>query len=117
MQDLKEILQRVRQKKHKRKEATTSYKDVLAASKPYQDVLDELQKLKAKKLQLEHALQADCVQEIEEAERLALDIKTDLQVMSDVALTKLMKGETIELTDENEVKYEPIIKVTFKKLG
>ncbi len=28
-----------------------------------------------------------------------------------------MKGETVEITDENDVKYEPVFRVTFKKTG
>ena len=117
MPDLKEIHQRIRDKKKERKDVHAVYKDVLAASKNYQDMLEELKRLKVKKLQLEQALQEECAQEMEKIEQLALDIKGDLQVLSDMALTKFMKGETIELTDENDVKYEPVFKVTFKKLG
>jgi predicted nuclease with TOPRIM domain len=117
MPDLKEVLVRIREKKKERKEVHNVYRDLLAQSKPYQEVVDQLNQLKAKKLQLEHTLQSQCSKEIETAERLALDIKNDNQVLSDMALTKFMKGETIELTDENDVKYEPVFKVTFKKIA
>ncbi len=117
MQDLKEILQRMRQKKQERREVGSIYKELLAQSKPYADLLDQLKALKAKKLQIEHAVQEECSKEMETVERLVMDIKTDAQMLSDIALTKFMKGETIELTDENEVKYEPVFKVVFKKMG
>lgn len=115
MQDLKAVMQRIKEKKQEKKNVHTVYKDVLAQSKAYQELLEEWNTLKAKKLQLENTLRAQCQKELEEVERLALDIKTDVQVLSDMALTMLMKGETVEVTDENDVKYEPIIKVTFKK--
>ncbi len=117
MQELSDVLKRIRQKKQDRKQVHSVYKDLLAQSEAYKKVLDELKKLKAEKLQIEHALQEECSKEMEEEERLALDIKTDVQLMSDLALTKLMKGETIEVADENDVKYEPVFKVTFKKMA
>jgi len=115
MQDLKEILQRIRQTKQEKKKLKEVYQDLQAQSKSYQELLQELNTLKAKKLQLETALRSECRQEWEKAERLALDIKTDTELLSDVALTKIMKGETIEVTDKNNQKYEPVFKVTFKK--
>jgi hypothetical protein len=117
MQELKEVMQRIRQKKQDRKKVHVVYKDVLDQSQAYQKLLEELKALKVKKVQLEHALQEQCSKELEEVERLALDIKTDTQLLSDMALTLFMKGETIELTDENDSKYEPVFKVTFKKTG
>jgi histidinol dehydrogenase len=115
MQDLKEILQRIRQKKKQRKEVQTVYKDVLAGSKAYQDVVEDLEKVKAKKLQIERSLMEQCLSEKEKAEKLGLDIKNETQLLSDAALSLFMKGQSIELTDENDVQYEPIFKVAFKK--
>lgn len=117
MQDLNEVMKRMRQKKQERKEAHTIYRDLCAQSKPLQDVLDQMRTLKAKKAQIEHTLQAECSKELEQVERLANDIKADVEMMSDMALTQFMKGETVEVKDENDVKYEPVFKVTFKKQG
>ena len=115
MQDLKEVMQRMKQKKQEKKDVHTVYKDVLAQSKAYQELLEEWNTLKAKKAQLENTLRAQCAKELEQAERLALDIKTDAQVLCDLALTMLMKGETVEVTDDYGVKHDPVFKVTFKK--
>lgn len=115
MTELQEIYVRLKQSRHDKKKANEVFRDVLTQSKPHQEVLEQLKALKAKKAQLEHDIRADFSKEEEEIERLTLDIKTDAQLLSDVALTKLMKGETIEITDENEVKYEPVFKVAFKK--
>lgn len=115
MHELKDIHARIRETKQEKKKLRDVFRDVLAQSKPYQDALDELKAVKAKKQQLEATLRNECAQELEKAERLTLGIQTDMQLLSDMALTKLMKGETVEITDEHDVKYEPVFKVTFKK--
>jgi len=115
MPDLKEIHGRIRAKKDEKKKVKTIFKDVLAQSKAYQDVLDELKKLKAKKLQIETEIRSDFGKEMEQIERLALDLKTDEVLLTDLSLTMLMKGQTLELTDDNDVKYEPVFRITYKK--
>lgn len=115
MPDLKEIHARIRAKKDEKKKVNTVFKDVLAQSKPYQDVLEELKKLKAKKIQIENEIRSDFGKEMEQLERIALDVKTDEMLLTDLSLTMLMKGQPLELTDENDVKYEPVFKITFKK--
>lgn len=117
MPDLKEIHSRIRAKKDEKKKVNTIFKDVLAQSKPYQDVLDELKKLKAKKIQIESEIRADFGKEMEQLERLTLDVKTDEILLTDLSLTMLMKGQPLDLTDENDVKYEPVFRITFKKTG
>lgn len=115
MPDLKELHARIRAKRDEKKKVNVIFKDVLAGSKPYQDILDELKKLTLKKIQLKQELWSDFGKELEQMERLALDLKTDEILLSDLSLTMLMKGQPLEITDENDVKYEPVFKVTFKK--
>lgn len=117
MPDLKEIHGRIKDTKQEKKKINDVFKDALAQSKPYQDVLDEMKALKIKKEQIVTAIRADFSQEMEKMERLAEGIKSDVELLSDMALTKLMKGETVEITDENDVKYEPVFRVSFKKVG
>ncbi|MCK9361159.1 hypothetical protein M0Q28_02920 [Patescibacteria group bacterium] len=115
MTDLKEIHTRMRVKKDEKKKLSGIFRDVFDQSKPYQEVLEKLKELKAKKIQLEHEIRSDLKSEMEQMDRLKLDLQSDAVLLSDAALTKLMKGETVEITDENDVKYEPVFKVTFKK--
>lgn len=117
MTELKEVHARIRETKLEKKKLKDIFRDVLAQSKPYQDALEQLNTLKAKKKQMENALREECSQELEKAEKLATDIQNDVQLLSDMAMTKMMKGETVEITDEYDVKYEPVFKVTFKKVG
>lgn len=115
MSDLKEILLRIRQTEQEKKKLREVFRDILAQSKSYQELLDQWKALKVKKIQLETALYSDCAKEREQVEKFTLSIKDDAQLLSDLALTKMMKGETIEITDDNDVKYEPVFKVSFKK--
>ncbi len=115
MPDLKEIHQRIREQKKEKKKVSDSLRDVLAQSKSYQDVCEQLKELKAKKAKIEREIRQDFTNELEQAERITESLKTDQQMLTDLALTKFMKGETIEIVDENEVKYEPVFKITFKK--
>ncbi len=115
MPDLKDVFQRIHATKQEKRKLAASFKDVLAQSKPYQLVLDDLKELKAKKLRIENEIRQEFTHEMEKAERLTQNLKTDMQLLSDMALTKFMKGETIDIVDENDVKHEPVFKVTFKK--
>ncbi len=115
MTDLKEIHTRMRAKKHEKKELSEIFRDVFSQSKPYQEVLEAIKELKVKKVQLENTIRADLKSEMNQMDRIKLDLQSDAVLLSDAALTKLMKGETVEITDENDVKYEPVFRVTFKK--
>lgn len=115
MPDLKDILQRVRAKKQEKKKLSEVFRDALDQSTPYQKVMEQMKDLKAKKLQLESEIYRDFVREREKLDQMKDDIKTDQQLMSDMALSKLMKGENIEIVDENDTKYQPQFKVSFKK--
>jgi predicted nuclease with TOPRIM domain len=115
MPDLNEIHARMRVKKDEKKKVSQLVKDVFDQSKPYQEVMDELKRLKAKRLQLQNEIRAGLMSEVEQIDKLALDLQNDAMILSDLALTKLMQGETVEITDENDVKYQPVFKVSFKK--
>lgn len=115
MPDLKEIHARIRAKKDEKKKVNVIFKDVLAGSKSYQEVLDEIRKLLTKKTQLKQELWSDFGKEMEQLERLAIDLKSDEVLLTDLSLTMLMKGQSLDLTDENDVKYEPIFRITYKK--
>jgi predicted ribosome quality control (RQC) complex YloA/Tae2 family protein len=105
----------MRLSKNEKKAVNEVIRDVFAQSKSYQEVLDKMKEIKAKKLQLEHEIRGQFVKEIEKMEKIAESLSADAELLSDLALSKLMKGETVEITDENDVTYEPVFKVSFKK--
>ncbi len=113
--ELNELFKRINDQKKERKKLQETYKDMLANSKPYQDAAEALIDAKAKKMQLEATIRAEFQQEQSELEKLKTSMEADKQLMADLALTKLMKGEPVEITDENDTKYEPVFSVRFKK--
>lgn len=117
MQELKDIFTRINAQKKEQKKLRDTYKDMLANSKPYQDALEAFAAAKTKKQEIESGIRAEFRQEQDELDRLKTSMEADRQLMSDTALTLLMKGEAVELTDENETKYEPVFNVRFKKMG
>lgn len=117
MPELQDIFNRVKTKKHEKKKISESLRDAFSNSKPYQDLVEEYGRLKEKKKSLEAEIKRDFENDMAMMEQIKTDIQTDIQLMSDLALNSLMKGETIEITDEYDVKYEPLFTVKFKKLG
>lgn len=113
--EIHEVFNRIKEKKQEKKKLHTSFKDALQNSKAYQDVLDEFERIKAKKLQAETAIKAEFEQELRKLDEIKSHLASDVQLLSDMALTSLMKGETVEVTDEYDQKYEPIFSVRFKK--
>ena len=115
MTDLKDIYQHMLVSRGEKKKINDVIRDVFAQSKAYQEVIDELKALKEKKARLEQDLRSQFVTEMEQIDKFNADLRADAELLTDLALTKLMKGETVEIIDEHEVTYEPVFKVSFKK--
>lgn len=117
MVDIQEVYNRLQETKKKQKDIRSAFKDALSTSSEYQEILDKMKALRVKKQQVEAAIKADFSSELEKMEEYALDMKSDSMLLSDAAMTKLMKGETVEITDEYNNKFEPIFSVKFKKVA
>ena len=113
--ELREIFDRIKKTKKERKEIKNIYADALRNSKAYQEVLEELKKLKDKKLRIESTIKAEFVKEFEKMDNYKKDIDTDNQLLSDLAFNGLIKGETVQIEEENGTKYDPVFSVKFKK--
>jgi hypothetical protein len=115
-QALPEVFKRMQDKKKEQRELKTLYRDALSVNGEYQKILEELSDLKIKKKKAEAAVQADFKEEFDKLEGLKLNIAGDSQLLSDLALTQLTSGETVKIIDENQVEYEPIFTVRFRKM-
>ncbi len=116
MNKLQEIFTRLREAKKKQKIITGQYRDSLKSSTEYTSVIEDLKNLREKKKQLEAGIKAEMSDEFSKLEDIKYDIATDMELLNDAAITTLMKGEKVEVTDEYEQTYEPKFKVTFIKL-
>jgi SMC interacting uncharacterized protein involved in chromosome segregation len=117
MAHLQEMFDRVKEAQREKSEISESYRDVLNNSEAYQNTLDELKRLKEKKMNIEKRIQEECRSEFSKMKSLQKEINEHQQRMSDLAITKMMHKEKIEITDGYDNKYEPIFKVTFKKIN
>ena len=115
MQDIQEIFSRIQANKKQLKDLNTSYKDALKNSQEYQDLQEQAKTIREKMKAIKMAINDQFASELTQIEDLKIDIASDLELASDIAMSTLMKGETVEVRDEYDNEYEPIFKVTFKK--
>jgi hypothetical protein len=115
MQDIQEVYNRIQEKKKERKRLKRMLKDGLDASAPFREIKDEMEKVKAKKKEVENGVFASYEHEKRDIEGLDEELKSEQQVMDDIALTMYMKGESIVFKNENDEEYEPTFKVKYKK--
>ncbi len=115
MQDLQEVFNRIRETKQKAKEIKQMYKDALNSSQEYNDILEKLDNLKIRKKQIETDLKEDSSNDFKQLDAYRMHVKTDNELLSDLAINKLMAGETIEIKDGEDQRYEPQFSVRFKK--
>lgn len=115
MSNLQETFDRVQKLKKEAKELKSMYKDALKNSSEYQKICEQINELKGKKKQIEAKVKEEFSSELDKLEVIENEIKNDSQVLSDIAMTKVAKGEKIEVKDEYNNQYEPLFKVNFKK--
>jgi len=116
MQDLKEVFDRIQQKKKERKELVKMFQDELKHNDDYQKVLEDIKTLREKKKSIENQAKADALADAQQLEDLTEEIKGTSELIADIAMTMLMNRETVEIVDEaNDIRYAPVFSVRFKK--
>ncbi len=117
MQDLKDVWGRMQGTKQQQKTIRLLYKDSLESNREYRDLVEQLKQLKAKKSQIETETKSEMGKQYEELSRLAKELSLDKEMLADIAISSLMKGDPVKLTDEHDVEYEPVFSVRFRKLN
>jgi len=117
MQDIQEIFNKIEESKKQMKELKSSFKEALEAVQEYQLVQEEMKALREKRKRIEQATKEQFSAEITKIEDLKIDIESDMEMLSDIAISKITKGEAIGITDKYSNEYEPIFKVKFKKVS
>ena len=114
MQNLNDVYIRMQGKKRERKEIAKSFADALKHDAHYQDVLEKLRLLKEEKKSIENAAKAASMLDAQKLDTLKLEIDSDGEMLSDIALTMYTKGEQVEVVDR-DTRYVPVFSVRFKK--
>jgi predicted nuclease with TOPRIM domain len=115
MSNIQEVFDRIQKTKKEQKEIRNMYRDALSHSGRYQENIEKLKKLKEEKKMLENEIKLEMRAEFDKMEILKNELQNDIMLLSDAALSRLMEGKVVEVTDQNEQKYEPIFTVRFKK--
>lgn len=89
------------------------WKDQLSVHPRYNEILDEIAKLREEKKGIENELRGPA--DIQEIEAIKGDIKTDLEMLADIALNMYIANETVEIVDEVNVRWVPVFAVRFKR--
>jgi hypothetical protein len=114
MKTVQEIFDRLQEKRKTVNVVRSKFKEELSASVEYGRIKEEMDRLRAKKKQYELSTKQQAGANFARIDELALAIRQDAQLLSDIALTAVMKGEPIAVKDER-AQYEPVFTVRFKK--
>lgn len=115
MKNIQEVFDRMSEIKNEQKSAKNAYKDALDNSDSYRKLNEDLKMLREKKKQTETIIKQELGEQYKKIEDLDLELKGQKEMLSDVAITTLMKGETVEVKDQYGNAYEPVWSVSFKK--
>lgn len=116
MASLEEVYSRLVQKKKQRRELTGAYQDELRNHARYQEILAQMKALRDEKKSIETELleQAGTSQDIE---LIKIDIKSDLELLADIALNLYVSNQNVEIIDEWNNRWSPLFSVRFIKGG
>ena len=115
MNNVQEVFDRISQIKKEQKSCKGAYKDALDNSDNYRKITEQLKALREKKKQSETIIKQELGAQYQKIEDLDLEMKSHKEMLSDTAITTLMKGDTVEVKDEYGNVYEPVWTVKFKK--
>jgi len=110
MQDIQKIFDDIQKLKKERRGLSKEYKFSLDHDDKYQEIVEKLKKLREKKKNIEDGNKSPRLDEIKD------EIASANEMISDIAISTLMNGESVYLKDEYDNEYEPAYKVTFKKI-
>jgi len=115
MQNIQEVFNKIREMKKEQKDLRDMYKDALVQADKYEEIVEEIKVLREKKKEIETRIQGQLGRSYEKLEDLKLETETHKEMLNDIAISTLMKGETVAVKDEFNNAYEPVWKVNFKK--
>jgi predicted nuclease with TOPRIM domain len=113
--NIQDVFIKIREMKKEQKDIKDMYKDALSQADEYEEIVEKIKELREKKKQIETRIQGELGRAWDKLEDLKIEVESNKEMMSDIALTTLMKGETVIVKDEFDNAYEPAWKVNFKK--
>lgn len=115
MPTLEEVFSRLNAKKREKSDLQKAFKDALVHDTRHAKVVEELKRLREEKKSIENQAWAAASADAQKLDLLALDISSDREMLSSMALTMYASGKTVEVVDEYNTRWLPNFSVTFKK--
>jgi len=115
MANLEEVYTRLREKKKQRAEIARMFKDELENEPRYKEIVDQMKALRDEKKSIENAAYARASRDAEKLDLLKLDIKSDQEMLSDIAINMYTEGKSVEVVDEYNTRWVPNFSVRFVK--
>ena len=115
MQNIQEVFNQIQIVKKQQKDLKSVWRDALAGSTELKELTEQVKVLKEKKKQVETSIKEEFSSELDKLDELKIELESQNLMLNDIALTKIMNGEVIELVDTYNNAYEPIFSVKFKK--
>ena len=115
MSKIEEVFQHLQATKKKQGDLKKIYRDALSNTRDYQRINDEIKLLRQKKKEIEIKISQELSSEMDKIERMTLDINEDKEILADLVISKLSKGEIVKIKDDYNRIYEPILSVKFQK--
>jgi hypothetical protein len=113
MSQLQLVFDRIQKSKKEVKEIKAMYNDALNNSQEYQRIIEQQKVLKINKKVIESRVKGEFESELDKLDVLKNEIKSDSQLLSDISVAMVAKGEIIEVKDENDSVNVPVFKVNF----
>lgn len=115
MKSLQEVFNQIQEVKKQQKTIKSAFRDALSNSGEYKKMVEDLKIMREGKKTLEQSVKEEFSKELDKLDDLKIDLETQNMMLNDIALTKIMNGESIEIVDMYNNAYEPIFNVKFRK--
>lgn len=115
MQEIQKIFIRLQENKKKAKDINKMLADAYMQNQEFAEHHEKIKVLAEKKKQIKIAINQLHTSEVTQLEDLKIDIAADKEMISDIVLSTMMKGETVEVKDQYEQPCLPIFSVKFVK--
>lgn len=117
MRTPQEIFDEIQIVKKSQKEINREYKDALANANEYEETAAKLKEFREKKKQIENVTKQRLGARWDAFEKNKARLAELQETITDVAMSTLMEGKSVEIKDEFQNAYEPVYKITFRKIG
>lgn len=114
MQNAQEVYTRILKIKKSIKEIKSELTGYYKENQGYTELEEKMKKLRQDKKQITTSINQDFPKLITTLDDLKIDLASDKELLNDIIMTKMMKGEDIKLENEYQQTMFPIFSVTLK---